>query len=242
MARKKGKLPKGVKRGGKGKFVSTRKAGKARRKSGRKASRRAAALKGWRKRARKGFGRKLKSTRVKRHARFLKNPIGRKGAFKLLPSMAELQGAAVRGAGAVAADVLLATGYSLANIRPSTSLAEDAVGRIGAGIALGAGVGYLLGGKVAEQVREGTFTVALYKLVAGVVSSLPGEADPKGGKKLLGFLRNPFTEEAKRLIPGLGDLGVVVPERDIIPVGDVVPEGQVLPLGEDVPSRFGSRF
>jgi len=204
---------------------------------------------GWRRRRRgmRNWAKVHGTYRTHGHRRFRRNPFS---LGSLIPSMSELTGAATAGAGAVVSDVALASVYSVANIRPSQSLVEDAAGRIVAGIGMGALASYLLGQSIGSKVREGTFTVALYKLVAGVVGSIPGEIDAKGNKKLLGFLNNPFQAEsiggtgvAKKVLPGLGDLFGVIPEGDVVPVGSVVPEGDVVPLGAiDVPARFASRF
>jgi hypothetical protein len=204
---------------------------------------------GWRRRRHglKYWAKAHGTRRVHGHRRFVRNPFS---MGNLIPSLTEITDAGIKGGGAVLSDVILATGYSLANIRPSQSLAEDAAGRIVAGIGVGALASWLISPSVGSKLREGTFTVAIYKLVSGVVGSIPGEVDAKGNKKLLGFLNNPFQAELvgatgapKKVLPGLGDLFGVVPEGDIVPVGAVVPEGDVVPLGAmDVPARFGSRF
>lgn len=213
-----------------------------------------ASKRGWsvRKSGKKGY----KSARRGKRGRFLRNPFrlgGRKGSFELIPSMNTLKGAAVRGIGAVASDVVRATGYSLIG-RVSGSLAEDALGRLVAGALTGAAAGYLFGPAIASAVVEGSYTVALYKLVADAAAKATG-----GKPKLFGFIANPFTEmPAKPFLPAFGAAGALpaaspeemaglsayTPEGEVVPLGAVIPEGDVLPLGEDEiePARFAARF
>lgn len=208
--------------------------------------------KGWgrRRKGYKGYKRAKGTVKVRGRRYYRRNPFalaGRRGKFAILPSLRELQTAGVQGLGAVGTDVLVSTLYSVANIRPSQSLVEDAAGRILGGSLLAIGAGYLFGQQTASNLRSGTFTVALYKLIAGVIGNMSAGQTPdeKGNVKLFGFVNNPFPADAtKKLMPGLGDLMGVVPEGDVIPIGGVVPEGEVVPLGagEPVASRFATRF
>ena len=214
-----------------------------------------ASRKGWK--ARKGGKKGYAKAHGKKRGHFLRNPFklgGRKGSFELIPSLNTLKGAAVRGIGAVASDVVRATGYSLLG-RVSGSLAEDALGRLVAGALTGAAAGYIFGPAIGSAVVEGSYTVALYKLVADAAAKASG-----GKPKLFGFIANPFTEvSAKPFLPGFGATGALpapspeeemaglsayTPEGEVVPLGAVIPEGEVVPLGldEEEPARFRARL
>lgn len=191
---------------------------------------------------------------VKRHFRGMRrrrNPFslgGRKGRFELIPSVKTLTEAAYKGGGAVAAEVVRATAYSLIG-RASGSVAEDVVGRLVSGAVTGMLAGYVLGARAAAAVVEGTYTVTLFQLISDAVALAT-----KGAPKILGVVANPFTSvPTKPLLPGfsigggvasgVSGLFGVVPEQNILPLGGVVPEGDITPLGQDeVPARLRSRF
>jgi hypothetical protein len=238
--------------------VRRRKSAKLTRRGPVSRSRRAAAKKGWSRR-RRGMKSWAKTRRGKRR-KFLRNPFkigGRRGQFELIPSMKTLQGAAIKGAGAVASEIVKATAYStlLAKFRPMgpTSVAEDTLARLASGAVTGIVAGYLGGAKMASEMVEGTYTVALYKLVSDVFARAT-----QGKAKLFGFVANPFTAvPTMPILPaltgagseagmsGMGRLAGVVPEGRVLPLGGVIPEGSVVPIGEDnaaLPERFRSRF
>jgi len=175
--------------------------------------------------------------------------MGRKGSFGMIPDLNTIKDAAVKGIGAVASDVIRATGYSLIGRNIGMSIAEDAVARLVSGWLTGTAAGFVLGAKMANDVYEGCLTVALYELVADAAA-----VATSGKPKLFGFVSNPYAgRAAKPFLPGIslgaapamaaGTAGLfdVVPEGQIVPVGSVVPEGEVLPLGNGA-SRFVSRF
>jgi hypothetical protein len=138
-----------------------------------------------------------------------------------------------------------------------TSVAEDTLARLASGAVTGIIAGYLGGAKMAADMVEGTYTVALYKLVSDVFARATA-----GRAKLFGFVANPFTAvPTMPILPafggagalpvesgavsGMGRLGGVVPEGRVLPLGGVVPEGAVVPIGQDeaeLPARFRSRF
>jgi hypothetical protein len=166
------------------------------------------------------------------------------GKFELIPSVATLKIAGVQGAGAVASELVRATAYSL--IRrdiQGASIAEDAVGRLVSGALTGFLASYVLGADIANQVVRGTYTVAMYQLVADVVGKVTG-----GQPKLLGFVANPFRDPGKDIIPGFSfgapaaGMSDILPEGEVVPLGEVGPEGDVLPFGEAEPARMASRF
>jgi len=218
----------------------------------------AAAKKGWRRR--KASKKNWSKTRKRKGSkRFARNPFaigGRRGKFNLVPDTKAIKAAATKGAGAVFSEILKSTVYSsvLAKFRPlgPTSVAEDTLARLASGAVAGALAGYLGGAKMASDVVEGTYTVALYKLVADVFARATN-----GKAKLFGFVANPFTAvPTMPIIPalsmsgaaapaGVGMLGGVVPEGNVLPLGGVVPEGNVIPIGQDydeLPDRFRARF
>lgn len=240
-----------LKRDSKGRFLRRRNPGT---KSG--------ARKGWARRVRGWKRGSIKSTSHRTHAKYLaKNPrrrhsrrrrnpflaTGRRGAFKIIPGMGEIKNAAVGGAGAVASEIVRASVYSVMgrDLR-STSILEDAAGRIVAGGITGMLVGYVAGGSIGSKVTEGAYTVAMYELVADAVAMATG-----GKEKVLGFIANPFANRAvKPLLPSFGGsapaLSGIMPEGAVLPLGAVYPEGNVIPLGADElqlsGGRFGSRF
>lgn len=233
---------------------------------GHPAEHRTASRKGWDKRKsyKKGYAKpagaiyaanpRRKSSRRRRRNPF--TAIGRKGAFKIIPGMSEIKNAAIGGAGAVGSEVVRASVYSLIgrDLR-STSILEDAVGRILAGGVTGMLVGYVAGGSVGSKVTEGAYTVAMYELIADAAAMATG-----GKERVLGFIANPFANRmTKPLLPSFSlssgaapavsadgtvqGLGTWQPEGQLLPLGTIMPEGQVVPLGEASASgRFRSRF
>ena len=222
-------------------------------------SRSAAAKKGWRRR--KGGKKNWAKTRRRKGRRtFARNPFGIKGIPTMKQAQAMAIAAARKGAGAVGTEVVKATVYStlLAKFRPMgpTSVAEDTLARLGSAVLTSVIAGYIGGPKLSNEVLEGSFTVALYKLVSDVFARAT-----KGNPKLFGFIANPFTAVPMMpIIPAFGAaaapaapvpaesaagyLGGVIPEGNVLPLGGVVPEGDVVPIGEDaeLPERFRSRF
>lgn len=201
-------------------------------------------FKGYRRVRRKVYG------RSRRHNPFA--IMGRKGSFGLVPDLNTIKDAAVKGIGAVVADVVRATGYSLIGRVPNQSIAEDFVARLVSGWLTGTAAGYVLGNKLANDVYEGNMVVAVYELAADAAA-----AATQGAPKLFGFVANPYAGRAvKAFLPSfafgspapvlttnasvMAGLGGVVPEGAIVPIGGVIPEGDILPLGGN--QRFASRF
>jgi hypothetical protein len=195
---------------------------------------------------------------VRRHRRSVSrrhNPfqvMGRRGSFGLIPSVETLKTGAVKGIGVVAADFIRATGYTFLGRQMGLSIVEDTVARIAAGWAAGTIAGFVLGGKLANDVYEGNITVTMYELLADVAALAT-----KGQPKLLGFVANPYVgRPQKAILPSFGaaalpamtaeqamaGLGGVIPEGEVIPLGGVIPEGQIVPIGGDNVPRFRSRF
>ena len=199
----------------------------------------------------KGFRRVRRKffARSRRHNPFA--IMGRKGSFGLVPDLNTIKDAAVKGIGAVVADVVRATGYSLIGRTPNQSIAEDFVARLVSGWVTGTAAGYVLGQKLANDVYEGNMVVAVYELAADAAA-----AATQGTPKLFGFVANPYAGRAvKAFLPSfafgsaapalttaasMAGLGGVVPEGAIVPIGGVIPEGDILPLGGN--QRFASRF
>jgi hypothetical protein len=237
---------------------------KQRRVRGKSRTRSAAARKGWSRR-RRSVKNYAKTRRRRGRKYYARNPFpigGRRGKFELIPNMKVIQGAAVKGAGAVASELVKATVYStlLARFRPMgpTSVAEDTLARLASGAVTGVVAGYLGGARMASDMVEGAYTVALYKLVADVFARATA-----GKPKLFGFIANPFTAvPVMPIVPGFapaavaapaeaegqGYLGGVIPEGKVLPLGGmggVVPEGSIVPIGQDeaeLPERFRARF
>ena len=157
---------------------------KARKTSGKSRTRAAAARKGWsrRKRGTRNYAKRRKGSGRRYFAR---NPFGIKGIPTLKQAQKMAICAARKGAGAVGTELMKATIYStvLARFRPMgpTSVAEDTLARLGSAVATSVVAGYVGGKKLADEVLEGSFTVALYKLVADVFARAT-----KGSPKLLG--------------------------------------------------------
>jgi len=188
-------------------------------------------------------------TRTRRHNPFA--IMGRKGSFGLIPDMQTIKDGAVKGLGAVAADVVRASAYSLIGRTPNQSIAEDFVARLLSGWVTGTAAGYILGQEMANDIYEGNLVVSVYELAADAAA-----AATQGQAKLFGFVANPYAGRAsKPFLPsfafgsaapavassgGVAGLGAVVPEGSIVPIGGVIPEGDVLPLGTN--RRFASRF
>lgn len=211
-----------------------------------------AAKKGWRRRkSRRSFRfaanprRSIRRSYRRRHNPF---PITGRGGQKydLIPSVETLKNAGIKGLGAVGSELVRATGYSIfkRDIQ-GASILEDAAGRVIAGALTGFIAGYAFGGKIGAAVVEGTYTVAMYNLIADLTGKFTG-----GSPKILGFIANPFKDPGKSLIPGFGSpalaqtsgMSGIMPEGDIVPLGAIMPEGEVVPLGEDESARMSSRF